>query len=52
MYLYAFPVAQLCVLFLGIRSPLNLIAAALPITAVMALLSWFLVERPMLRSAS
>jgi peptidoglycan/LPS O-acetylase OafA/YrhL len=52
IYIYAFPVQQLCVWILGIRDPLLLFAASTPITAVMAWLSWTVVERPSLRRKS
>lgn len=48
MYIYAFPIEQLCAwLFPGI-SPLALCAASVPPTLMLAILSWYLVERPAL----
>lgn len=45
LYIYAFPVQQLLVHLVPGMSPLENILAALPITLVLAALSWFLVER-------
>jgi peptidoglycan/LPS O-acetylase OafA/YrhL len=48
MYIYAFPVEQLCAwLFPGI-SPLALGAASFPPVLLLAILSWHIVERPAL----
>ncbi len=50
LYLYAFPVQQVIVQAAGgSMPPLQLFAASLALTLVLATLSWFLVERPMLR---
>ncbi|WAJ29819.1 acyltransferase family protein [Antarcticirhabdus aurantiaca] len=50
LYLYAFPVQQVIVQAAGGSMPqLLLFAASLALTLVPATLSWFLVERPMLR---
>jgi peptidoglycan/LPS O-acetylase OafA/YrhL len=49
LYLYAFPVQQLLVHHFGpALSPWGLFAAALPLTAGMAVVSWHLVEKPFL----
>ncbi len=50
-YLYAFPVQQLLVHFIGPSnlSPVGLFLLALPSTFALAALSWYLVERPFLR---
>lgn len=45
VYIYAFPVAQVLVMF-GLRDPLPLMLAAAAITLPIAAASWFLVERP------
>jgi peptidoglycan/LPS O-acetylase OafA/YrhL len=51
-YLYAFPIQQLVVQHLGLRnSPLRLFATATPLVVAAGALSWFLVERPALRSS-
>jgi len=51
LYLYAFPVQQLLVRYLGADrlTPLGLFALAYPAALVMAVLSWRLVEAPCLR---
>jgi peptidoglycan/LPS O-acetylase OafA/YrhL len=50
LYLYGFPVQQILVqLAGGEMRPVPLFAASLALTLVPATLSWFLVERPMLR---
>jgi peptidoglycan/LPS O-acetylase OafA/YrhL len=50
VYLYAFPVQQLLVYWLAVaRHPLVLTAMALPITLLLSLASWKLVEQPFLR---
>jgi peptidoglycan/LPS O-acetylase OafA/YrhL len=46
-YIYAFPVQQLMVLF-GVTLPLANMALAFPVTLVMAVLSWHLIEKPAL----
>ncbi len=51
VYLYAFPVQQTIVRFLGTSNPVELFLTALPITAVLAYASWRLVEQPMLALA-
>jgi peptidoglycan/LPS O-acetylase OafA/YrhL len=48
LYLYAYPVQQVFVM-LGVRDPVALFAAALPVTVLFALASWYLVERPSMR---
>lgn len=48
MYVYAFPIEQTVSTF-GIRNPWLMILITLPITAVVALISWFIVEKPALR---
>jgi peptidoglycan/LPS O-acetylase OafA/YrhL len=46
VYIYAFPVQQLLVAWMGGRVPVLLLAAmALPIVVVLAALSWHLVEK-------
>jgi peptidoglycan/LPS O-acetylase OafA/YrhL len=51
-YLYAFPIQQLVVQHLGLRSsPVRLFATATPLVLTAAAMSWFLVERPALRSS-
>lgn len=47
-YLYAYPVQQVFVM-LGVRDPVALCAAALPVSLLFALGSWYLVERPSMR---
>lgn len=47
MYVYAFPVQQLAAQY-GTPDPLTNLAVALPITLVLAVLSWHLVEAPAL----
>jgi peptidoglycan/LPS O-acetylase OafA/YrhL len=50
MYLYAFPVQQLLVHYVGTSlHPLVLFAVATPITTTFAVLSWFFVEKPFIR---
>jgi peptidoglycan/LPS O-acetylase OafA/YrhL len=51
MYLYAFPVQQMLVYGLELRSPLLLLQYSLPITVVLAWISWHVIERPALRFA-
>ncbi len=48
MYIYAFPVEQLCAWLLPGISPLALCAVSAPPTLMLAILSWYLVERPAL----
>lgn len=48
MYIYAFPIQQIMA-HEGMRTPLSNIAAALPVTLLLAVLSWHLVEEPALR---
>lgn len=48
VYLLAFPVQQTIVLLFGDIGPLALIAIALPVTYLLALASWRVVERPAL----
>jgi peptidoglycan/LPS O-acetylase OafA/YrhL len=47
-YIYAFPVQQLSMYFAGPVGPLANIAIALPATLVLAVISWFWIERPAL----
>jgi len=47
-YLYAFPIQQLLVL-VGIKAPIALFVASLPLTVAAAVLSWHYVEAPFLR---
>ncbi|MBP1464878.1 acyltransferase [Candidatus Chloroploca sp. M-50] len=50
IYLYAFPIQQLIVLFLGTSlSPLSISLLALPPTLALAFLSWHIVELPCLK---
>lgn len=49
IYLYAFPVQQLLVQRLELRSPLILLALAVPMTLLCAWLSWNHIESPILR---
>jgi peptidoglycan/LPS O-acetylase OafA/YrhL len=49
VYLYAYPIQQLLILYLGaIFTPFTLFLTALPLTVGCAALSWFFVERPAL----
>lgn len=48
VYIYAFPVQQ-AVAWAGVDSPAGNIALALPVTLVLAVLSWHLVEAPALQ---
>lgn len=48
MYVYAFPVQQAAVAVAGPMTPLQNIAASLPITLLFAVASWYLVEEPAL----
>jgi peptidoglycan/LPS O-acetylase OafA/YrhL len=48
LYLYAFPVQQTLVALLPGIGVAGLVALALPITLLLAVLSWYLVERPAL----
>ena len=51
-YLYAFPIQQLVVQHLGLRnSPVRLFATATPLVLAAAAISWFVVERPVLRAS-
>ncbi|HEX4130486.1 MAG TPA: acyltransferase [Pirellulales bacterium] len=52
VYLYAFPIQQLLVMYAGPWQPTTLFLAALVPTCGMAALSWYLVERPCLRLKS
>jgi peptidoglycan/LPS O-acetylase OafA/YrhL len=47
VYLYAFPVQQIVAAF-GARTPWGLFVAATPIAMLLALASWFVVEKPCL----
>lgn len=50
VYLFAFPVQQIIVCyFLPHLTPLRLFCAAFPLTLLLAILSWHLVEKPALR---
>ena len=48
LYVYAFPIQQMLVQVLPGIGPVELFAAAFAVTAVLAVLSWHLVEQPML----
>jgi peptidoglycan/LPS O-acetylase OafA/YrhL len=48
MYVYAFPVQQAVVALAGPMTPLQNIAASLPVTLAFAVASWYLVEEPAL----
>jgi len=48
LYLYAFPVTQCCILWLGADNPWMLLAPVSAITLLLAMASWFLVEKPAL----
>lgn len=48
VYIYAFPLQQLAVHLFGPATPGENIALALPVTVLKAVLSWHLVERPVL----
>ena len=49
IYIYAFPVTQFAVLWLGAGDPLRVFAAAAPVTLIIALASWRFIEQPALR---
>ncbi len=49
LYLYAFPVTQSCILWLGPDRPWLILALGFVITLLFAVLSWFIVEKPALR---
>jgi peptidoglycan/LPS O-acetylase OafA/YrhL len=49
IYLYAFPIQQILVRFLHIKSPMLLFVIALPLVSLLAFLSWRFVEAPMIR---
>ena len=49
IYVYAFPVQQICVWLFAIRDPLLLFGASVPATGALAWLSWTFVERPFVR---
>lgn len=48
VYIYAFPIQQLVVFFLGAGSPWLLFAVSAPLTLIAGLASWKLIEAPML----
>lgn len=50
IYIYAFPMQQLVMFLIAPLSPLQNMALAFPLTLVLAILSWHLVERPCLAS--
>jgi peptidoglycan/LPS O-acetylase OafA/YrhL len=52
VYLYAFPIQQLWVLALGIRSPWTLFVVAMPSALLAGFLSWHCVEKHFLRLKS
>lgn len=52
VYLYAFPIQQAAVHWLGLRDPVSLFFAALPVTLILAYGSWRLVELPLIVQAS
>lgn len=45
IYVFAFPVQQFIVWWLGISNPITLFALAMPATLLLAMISWHLVER-------
>jgi len=49
LYLYAFPVTQTCILWLGAERPWLILALGFAFTMLLAVLSWFVVEKPALR---
>jgi peptidoglycan/LPS O-acetylase OafA/YrhL len=49
LYLYAFPVAQICILLLGADNPWLILLLGFIITMLLAVFSWFAVEKPALR---
>jgi peptidoglycan/LPS O-acetylase OafA/YrhL len=49
IYLYAFPIQQLMVQKLELRSPPVLFALAVPMTVLCAWLSWKYIESPILK---
>jgi peptidoglycan/LPS O-acetylase OafA/YrhL len=48
VYIFAFPIQQLCADVLGTADPMTNIACSLPLTIFCAVLSWHLVEEPAL----
>ena len=48
LYLYAFPVQQLLVMWRPAMQPLELFSLALPLTLLCAFVSWHLIEKPFL----
>ncbi len=48
IYIYAFPVQQTLMYYLKTSSPLGLFLLALPITLLLAVLSWHFIEKPAL----
>jgi peptidoglycan/LPS O-acetylase OafA/YrhL len=49
LYIYAFPVQQTFAYLLPSLQPLNMFIYSLLLTALLAILSWFLIEKPSLR---
>jgi peptidoglycan/LPS O-acetylase OafA/YrhL len=50
LYLYAFPIQQLLIMWSGVRlSPITLFASAVPFTILAAIVSWHVVEKRFLR---
>jgi peptidoglycan/LPS O-acetylase OafA/YrhL len=49
IYIYAFPIQQLTVLLLGAGSPWLVVAVAGPATLIAGIISWKLIEQPMLK---
>jgi peptidoglycan/LPS O-acetylase OafA/YrhL len=52
LYIYAFPVQQAIIAMWAPLHPVTLFALALPITLILAVASWHLIERPALRLKS
>ena len=51
VYLYAFPVQQIVAAF-GVRTPWIMFVTATPLVMLLALASWFVVEKPCLSRKS
>jgi len=48
IYVFAFPVQQFLVWWLGISSPMTLFVLSMPVTLLLAMISWHFVEKPAL----
>ncbi len=48
LYLYAFPVTQICIFWLGAQRPWLILALGFGLTLLLAACSWFLIEKPAL----